>query len=574
MEKQDGATPTATPVASRAFADSRALRGASRHCAGPAVELRALGALSQDGSAHGRWIALVLDAARVLGWPDPMPRVLTVGEGPAASTHLAFAAPAHQLTTAQALNEWAWEAAPDLDAPHPLRPDPMAHFKALAATQDKPALLALLAAAERRALPAFSSDGKLTLGEGAGSVSYAQAELPAPDQVPWDSLHSLPKMLVTGSHGKTTVLRLLAAMAREAGLSPGLALDGDGERCREVLRDPAVQAALMEVSRSQLLGQGLPVRQAQVAVVTNVSLHEPGEQTQHGLDDRAETMLTVAHALAQGSYLLMNGDDAAVLRVALRLAHSTAPSWGLFSRSHDTPLLGALRRHGGSTCAPRGDRLVLSHAGQEHDLGELSAMPLTLGGSAQQNINNVAAAALAAAAAGWPMDAVRHALLRFGAAAADNPGRLERWMHCGFTVVIDSASDSDALASLLKLAGALGGRRVGLLLGPPGSFSNESIAVFARTAASFKPDRVVIKDLPDDLCGREPGEVPLLLEQVLRAEGLPARALRHEHDEEAAVHALLGWAKPGDVVLLPLHAVGLRESIAAFLQAAEQAPPA
>jgi hypothetical protein len=78
---------------------------------------------------------------------------------------------------------------------------------------------------------------------------------------------------------------------------------------------------------------------------------------------------------------------------------------------------------------------------------------------------------------------------------------------------------------------------------------------------------VVIKELPDLADGREPGMVPLLLEQALRAAGLPARAIRHEHDEEAAAGVLLDWAKPGDVVLLPLHTAGVRERLSARLSA-------
>lgn len=520
MEGSSAATPgerTAQVSPEAPFAMSRALAGANRHFAGPAVVLEALGPAAQDGAAQGRWAALVLDMARQLGWPDAQPRVeASVDRAPGAPgdnhrprTWLAFAAPAAQLRTAVAVNEWAWVAAAGMVAmarpAHPLGPDPVAHFQAMAAEEQQ--------------------------------ASRAQAAAPEPVR---------PRLLVTGSHGKTTVCRLLEAVAREAG-SP---------------------AAVLELARQPLLEQGLPVADAQVAVVTNVHADRLDEAAVPALDDRAATFLVVAHAVAERGALVMNGDDAAVLRVALGLAHSTAPAWALFSRDHDTPLLDALRRHGGSTCAPREGRLVLVSGGVESDLGAVADMPLGLGGHAAQQVANLAAGALAAALAGWPLDAVRQVLLRFGAAPQDNPGGLWRGAHRGATVLLDRARHGASLSALLKLAGSLGPRRVGLLLGQDARRSDQALAAVARAAASYKPDRVWITEVPaapGTQVFREAGEVPLVLEQALRGAGLPSRALRHEHDEEAAAHALLAWARPGDVLLLPVHTAGLHERLLALL---------
>ncbi len=246
------------------------------------------------------------------------------------------------------------------------------------------------------------------------------------------------------------------------------------------------------------------------------------------------------------------------------------PSWALFSHSHDTPLLDALRRHGGSTCAPRDGRLVLVVGGVENDLGALADMPLSMGGHASQQVANLAAAALAAAFAGWPLDAVGRVFHRFGAAPQDNPGGLHRGTHRGATVLLDVARHGASLAALLKLAGSLGARRVGLLLGQDGRRSDAALAAVARAAAGYRPDRVWITEVPtrpDAAAVREVGVVPLLLEQALRGAGLSSRTLRHEHDEEAAARALLAWARPGDVVLLPLHTPGLRERLLGLLDA-------
>jgi UDP-N-acetylmuramyl tripeptide synthase len=59
--------------------------------------------------------------------------------------------------------------------------------------------------------------------------------------------------------------------------------------------------------------------------------------------------------------------------------------------------------------------------------------------------------------------------------------------------------------------------------------------------------------------------VPALIEQGLLNGGLPADHLAHQPDEEAAARALLDWAQPGDVVVLPVHTAAVRERLVGVL---------
>ena len=63
-----------------------------------------------------------------------------------------------------------------------------------------------------------------------------------------------------------------------------------------------------------------------------------------------------------------------------------------------------------------------------------------------------------------------------------------------------------------------------------------------------------------------PGDVPALIERALLVAGLLPQRLQREADEEAAAHALLAWAQPGDVVVLPLHTTAVRDRITAWLR--------
>ncbi len=562
-----------------AFDESRRLIGANRWYAGPAVTLVPLGPAAADGAAQGRWIAQVVATSAALGWPQPDPRVHLHAQG----VILAFAAPAEALFTATEVNEWAWEravaahpghAAEGFDLAQPATDDARDHFRARAEAERSRPLQRLAEAADAHDLPLLIDDDSVSVGEGRGSRVYPRAALPLPLDVPWAALGTCPKVLVTGSNGKTTTTRLIAAIARAAGFVPGLCstegLVVGGERietgdwsgpagARAVLRHPQVTAAVLETARGGILRRGLAVTQADVAVVTNVSADHLGEHGIDSVEDIAFVKLAVAHALSRPAgrtpgTLVLNGQCDPLLRVAVHLPHSAHATWALFGREHDAPLLVALRRHRGSTCGGRDGRLVLTLDGVEHDLGAIADLPLALGGAAPYNVENLAAAALAAAALRWPLDEVREVLHRFGADPADNPGRLERHDFRGATVLVDYAHNPDGLAQLLGVARALRPEgRLLLLLGQAGNRDDEALAELARVAAVARPDLVVIKELSAMWRGRQRGEVPARLRAGLLAAGLPEARLADGGDEADAAAWLLAESRPGDLLVLPLH---------------------
>ena len=164
-------------------------------------------------------------------------------------------------------------------------------------------------------------------------------------------------------------------------------------------------------------------------------------------------------------------------------------------------------------------------------------------------------------ARGLSLPAVTRTLQSFGANPLDNPGRLERWQHRGALVLMDYAHNPDALDQLLTTARALKPARLLLLLGQAGNRGDDAIADLARTAARFAPDRVVIKELALMLRGRELGDVSARLARALESAGYPAAHIDLVADEEAAAHALLDVAGPGDVVVLPVHTRAVRERL-------------
>jgi UDP-N-acetylmuramyl tripeptide synthase len=280
--------------------------------------------------------------------------------------------------------------------------------------------------------------------------------------------------------------------------------------------------------------------------------------------------LTVGSVVPPEGMLVLNADDATLRAksagLASRFGHTPSLAW--FAADADDPHLQAHRARGGSTCGVRAAHLVLAHGGVEHDLGEIARMPLTVGGRAGYNVANLSAAALAAIGLGVPAATVAEVFSRFGARVTDNPGRLMRFEREGVQVLVDYAHNPEGMSGLLGLADGLrrDGGRLGLVLGHAGNREDRDIARLAHTAAGFGPALVVVKELEGFLRGRAPGEVPRLLCSALLAAGLPESAVLQRPGEVEAVRCALDWARPGDVLALPVHGLAARAAVLAMLQ--------
>lgn len=538
------------------------------------------------------WRARVQRMRAALGWPDGAPVVRRHASG----ASLALAAPLDQLLSATEVNEWALlstlfhlssgdgpiaKASSSFHAPgHPAAWDDaqaLHTLSAFARGERQPDLVALAMAAQSRGLTVLIDDETLSFGVGAGSRTWPLASLPALHEVDWSGLHDAPIALVTGSNGKTTTTRLLAALARAhgwraaytctdgvfVGATALAAGDYSGPAgARVALREQGVDAAILETARGGILRRGIAVQHADVAIVTNVSDDHFGEYGVHDLDDLVAVKLAVARTLGPRGVLVANADDASLARHVPALERRVA--W--FAFDADAPLLVAQRERGGATCGMRDGRLRLHADAVEHDLGVVEAMPLTFGGSARYNIANIAAAALAAHALGVGADTQRRVLASFGAARVDNPGRLQRWSVGGVEVLVDYAHNPDGLRGLLEVATRLGGARLGLVLGQAGNREDAEIRELAAVAAQFAPDRIVLKDIGGMLRGRDAGAVPAILREALLAHGIDGGRVVLQLDEFEAVRTAIAWARAGDTLVLPVHGTDVKSRVADLLE--------
>ena len=541
----------------------------SRRLTGPSLLLDRPGAIleihldpARVPEAAEAWRVAARRLLDAVGWNGETLATRTFATG----ASLALTAPADALYAATDLNEAAWEAAEARLAGKP-GPDEAAtaeRLRAAIAGERDPRLAALRDAARAHGLVFLSGEGLVSAGAGTGVAVWPADALPAAGDVDWARVHDVPVALVTGSNGKTTVVRLLAAMLSERGQVAG-ATSTDGvsvggvtiaegdysgpSGARLLLRRPEVEAAVLETARGGLLRRGLPVEHADAAVVTNVADDHLGEFGIEDLRSLAEVKLLVARAVRPDGALVLNADDP-VLREAASAVRAPIV-W--FSLEAGEP---AIVRHvaaGGRAAWCEDGRLVLAEGASRAAVASVAEIPLALGGAARHNLAN----ALAAMGAAWslgvsPAD-MGAALRRFGRENDDNLGRANVFELGGVRVIVDFAHNPHGMAALARMVATLLARRRLVLLGQAGDRSDEAIRELVRAALPLRPDRVVLKDMEHYLRGRTAGEIPAIMADELARNGVPRDAIARPGGELAAVRDALAWAQPGDLLLLTVH---------------------
>jgi cyanophycin synthetase len=512
--------------------------------------------------AVAAWTRAAREMLDAVGWVEEQVAVRLFTGG----ASLALSAPADALYAATEVNEWAWESAEAVLAGRtaPDADEATTRLRAAIDAERNPQLLALRKVARARALTFLSDAEQVSVGSGTGAMVWPTDDLPPADEVDWTRVHDTPVALVTGSNGKTTVVRLLAAMAAETGrvvgttttdgVSVGGTMIAEGdysgpEGARLLLRRPEVQVAILETARGGLLRRGLAVERAEVAVVTNVAEDHLGEFGVQDLPALAQTKLLVARAIGAGGRVVLNADDP-VLAAAGRKVGAPVVWFALEGNRGD------LRAHvegGGRAALLENGVLVLASGAARTRLATPADLPVAWGGAARHNIANALAAAAAAGGLGVGAAQIGATLRRFGQNLRDNPGRANLLQLGGVTIVLDYAHNPHGMAALAATVAGIPSRRRGMVLGQAGDRSDEAIRELARVAWRLKPDYVALKEMERYLRGRARGEVAAVLASELQQLGVPREAISRPGDEVASVRDLLSWARPGDLLILAIH---------------------
>jgi UDP-N-acetylmuramyl tripeptide synthase len=229
----------------------------------------------------------------------------------------------------------------------------------------------------------------------------------------------------------------------------------------------------------------------------------------------------------------------------------------------DVAVLEAHTKASGRAVFSRGGVLWAAAGAHESPVIHLADVPITFGGLAIYNVENVAAAVAAAVALNLPLPEIAEALRSFG--ASKNPGRGELVDRNGVRVFADFAHNAAGVLALKPLMDGLkSASKLFVIAGAAGDRRDDELVELADAVASLAPEWVFVRDLKGYERGRAPGEVPALLLRELAQHGVRGEEAT---GEVVALKAALQRAVPGDVIALLAHIE--RDEVAVFLATKE-----
>ncbi len=509
------------------------------------------------------WESAAMKWLDAVGYPDEK-TCFRVFDGGAS---LLISAPIDVLYSMCELNEVAWASAvhacgegeaPDYDEEFP-------RLNRLFDEERSPALLALQEAAHEHGVPFLWDDDEVSLGYGEGALVWSPDSLPSLEDIDWKTIHSIPVVLVTGTNGKSTTVRMTASIMAVAGYRAGLTstdfirvgdrvidtgdYSGTGG-ARMLMRQGDVEMAVLEVARGGLLRRGLGIERANAVLVTNVAADHLGE---YGINTVAELIPAkfIVHRALQGDDpLVLNADDEGVVAYAEKLDNAIV--W--YSLYANNPVMRAALSKGATVCYLQ-DGWLWAASGREAGVSErkvaaVENIPAAMGGVVRYNIANALAAMSLAIALEIEDKAIRDGLAAFRGDETDNPGRGNWFEHEGVFILVDFAHNEHGMSALAEAVRQVEAERVVLLMGQAGDRLDKDIGDLTRAACSMKPDQLLICELPGYERGREPFAVPRVIREAALQEGIPDDSISLFPGPKDATKQALEQARPGDLLVL------------------------
>ena len=372
----------------------------------------------------------------------------------------------------------------------------------------------------------------------------------------------IPTAAVTGTNGKTTVVRLISHLAATGGATVGTtctegvwiggrpidAGDCSGPKsARRVLANPAVTTAVFEAARGGILREGCGFDSCDVSVVTNIA---SGDHLGIAEIDTPEQIAWVKGAIVAA----VRPSGAAVLNAADPLVVAMK-KWCkgqvvYFDANPANPVIVEHLAKGGLAATVRDGWIVLCDGPRETRLAHLDRVPLVHRGLVDFQVENVLASAAAAWRLGVPLELVRLGLESFSSGSGGSPGRFNLLELEGGAIVVDYGHNVPSLERICAAVAKFPHPRRTAVYSAAGDRRDEDLIAQGRLlAATF--DRVVIYE-DAYIRGRQPGEITRLITQGIGEAMRPDKQVRIDAGGDWATSAalVLDTMAAGDLVLL------------------------
>ncbi|MEM9300577.1 MAG: cyanophycin synthetase [Pseudomonadota bacterium] len=374
---------------------------------------------------------------------------------------------------------------------------------------------------------------------------------------------TIPIAAITGTNGKTTTSRMLSHILKMAGHTVGMTttegvyvdgkltcagdMTGPGGAAM-VLRDPNVDAAVMETARGGLVKRGMGFERSNVSACLNIAADHLGSDGIETLEDLSRIKRTVVEIA--DDVAVLNADDEHCLRMA---QHTRAERICYVTMNHSHALVRQHIRAGGLAVVLEdglnGQMISIYDNGTHTPLVWTHLVPATIEGRATHNVQNAMFAAGLAYGLGLSRENIEHGLRTFATSFFQTPGRMNVYDEHPFKVIMDYAHNAAGVAAMAGLADTYkisGTKRA--LLAAPGDRRDDDIKAIAEAAAGHFDHYICRRD--DNLRGRGETEIPELLKATLMEHGVKEAAIAIVAEEEESVDTALRMSRPGDLLVI------------------------
>jgi cyanophycin synthetase len=362
----------------------------------------------------------------------------------------------------------------------------------------------------------------------------------------------LPVVGITGSRGKTTVVRLLDAILIEAGLQSAtrtnVSVDIRGKRQRgEIapwsralaeLAQGTLDIAIEELDWLTVHTMGLEPETFPLYAITNICANRDACLVQGDARRAIASLPIVFESVHRNGLLVINGDDFDVSREQLEHERATL----VVGQSRESPGLRGHLSHGGLAAWNDHGRLFVGGSDKAEGIGSTENLQFALDGRAGFQVHNALFAGAIAAMLGIEPEVTERALKRFRPTDVWMPDSFQVIDLDGVAVVVDRPNPSWFLRPVLRSLRDISPNRiisvVGKLTGIPSSDLPEVGRLIGRNSA------LVVSHSEDE----EPNRSAAIKQGAAQNE-VPA-VIVHTKSEGRALSRALSIARRGDVVLV------------------------
>ncbi|MCL4282882.1 MAG: cyanophycin synthetase, partial [Flavobacteriales bacterium] len=368
----------------------------------------------------------------------------------------------------------------------------------------------------------------------------------------------IPIIAVTGTNGKTTTTRLIAHIMRSHGYKVGMTctdgvyimnrmlMKGDCTgpvSAQFVLKDPLVDMAVLETARGGMLRSGLGFENCDVGICTNVAADHLGLKDINTLEELAQVKSTVPRSVRREGYAILNADDELVMAMRKQCDSKIA----LFSLDENNRLIRQHCKLGGLAAIFENGFITISKGEWKLRIEKAVNVPLTYGGKAVFNIQNILPAVLAAYVQGVKIEELREALSTFVPSPALTPGRLNLFQFKNFQVVVDYAHNPHGFEALGRfLSKVPDSPKVGVIAGVGDRRDEDTVNLGRLSARMF--DEIIIRQ-DRNLRGKSDDDIIALMVQGIKEVDPNKKYTVIKKEEEAIRHAIK-TAVPGEFLVL------------------------